>query len=185
MFCKNRGAKIEDGMTFCSMCGTSTAQPNAAPAQPVPVPAPAPTPVYNPGGASGVHQMATNRAWWKMLLLGIITLGIYPIIVQDKMVHELNTAAYAHDGVITLSPTAIAPLTGITLGIYYFYYQHTYMARLKQELQYRGISYGIGPGYFWLLGVVFAFTLVCPCVLLHKICKAHNLINADYNQKGM
>ena len=86
---------------------------------------------------------------------------------------------------ITLSPTAIAPLTGITLGIYYFYYQHTYMARLKQELQYRGISYGIGPGYFWLLGMVFAFTLVCPYVLLHKICKAHNLINADYNQKGM
>lgn len=187
MFCKQCGSVVQENEKFCPACGTPVQQNAADVVSAVPTPAPAPAPAADSVPASGGYHytMPTCRAWWKMLLLGLITLGIYPVIVQDKMVHELNVAAFRHDGKTTLSAAAIAPLIAITLSIYYFVYQHQYTNRLGNELRIRGISYSISAVHFWLLGVLFGWTLVCPLVLLHKVCKAHNLINADYNQKGM
>ena len=62
-------------------------------------------------------MMRTNRGFWKTLLLGIVTLGIYPLVVYTNCVNDLNTLA-AHDGKKTmhflLLTFIIAP---ITLGI--------------------------------------------------------------------
>ncbi|MCD7811419.1 MAG: DUF4234 domain-containing protein [Ruminococcus sp.] len=127
--------------------------------------------------------LVTNRSLLKWILLGIITLGIYPIVAQCKMVHELNLAAYDRDGKIQLSPYEATPLFCITLYIYYFVYMHKYMGRLRDELQHRGISYSISPAEFWIFDVLLAITIICPFYFMHKVIKAHNLINADYNSK--
>ncbi len=128
--------------------------------------------------------MVSDRALWKMFLLGIVTLGIYPMIVQAKMVHELNIAAFKHDGNITLSQAVLSPLFALTLFIYFFVYQHQYAARLRNELNYRGIRYSIAPVHFWILNVLLGITIVCPLIYAHKVIKAHNLINNDYNMRG-
>ena len=160
------------------------AVPPPPPVPPVqPVLTPPPPPVYV-GGYVTSHKMVSNRALWKMILLGLITLGIYPVIAKDKMIHELNIAAFKHDGLITLSPVALTPLFALTFFIYYFVYNHQYVARLRTELRYRGIFYSVGPAHFWLLNVLFGFTIVCPLIYSHKVIKAHNLINDHYNRVG-
>lgn len=203
MFCKNCGSPTVGNSELCENCkmqqgaGVQAAALTATPA-PVPTPVPTPPPVPPTGSAnpyagtapmgeqsvSSNPQLVTNRGLLKMILLGIVTLGIYPVIAQDKMIHELNIAAFRRDGRITLSMAAIAPLIVITLTIYMFVYYHQYTARLQSELRCRGIAYNVGPVHFWLLNVLFSWTLICPLIFSHKVIRAHNLINADYNQKG-
>lgn len=127
--------------------------------------------------------LVTNRSLWKMFLLGIITLGIYPTIAQCKMTHKLNIVAYPHDGKITLSPAEAALLFMITLYIYYFVYMRQYTKRLQNELHVRGISYQIGPLHFWMLGVLDGVTLISPLIFAHKMIKAQNLLNDSYNKE--
>lgn len=129
--------------------------------------------------------LKTKRAWWKMLLLGIITLGIYPIMAQDKMVQELNITASRYDGKQTYSPTAACYLYIITLGIYAFVWEHKYANRLGAEIRRRGIKYKMGAGHFWILNVLLCFTIVCPIIYMHKKIKSINLINKHFNEYGM
>ena len=131
--------------------------------------------------ANATEKLVTNRSLGKMILLGIVTLGIYPTIAMSKMVHELNLAAFPRDGKIQLSPTEASPLFAISFTIYYFVYMHQYMNRLRDELQARKISYYISASNFWIFDVLLGWTIVCPLVLMYKIIKAQNLINANYN----
>ena len=43
-------------------------------------------------------QLPTNRGLLKMILLGLITFGIYPIVVYSKISEEINLVASPHDG---------------------------------------------------------------------------------------
>ena len=129
--------------------------------------------------------LKTKRAWWKMFLLGIITLGIYPLMAQDKMVQELNITASRYDGKQTYSPTAACYLYLITFGIYYFVWEHKYANRLGAEIRRRGIKYKISAGHFWLLNILLFFTIVCPIIYMHKKIKATNLINKHFNETGI
>lgn len=129
--------------------------------------------------------LKTNYRWWKMFLLGIITLGIYPLIMNEQMVHDLNITASRYDGRKTLSPMLADFLAVITLFVFYFVYENKYANRLGRELRRRGINYKISAGYFWLLNVLFCFTIVCPLIYYHRKIKATNLINKHFNEYGM
>lgn len=136
-------------------------------------------------GSRSAILLTTNRAWWKMLLLGIVTLGIYPMIAQELMVHDLNLAASRSDGKRTFSPLLAGFLGAITLFIYVFVWEHQYSNRLGNECCRRGINYNVSAFHFWIFGILLSFTIVCPVIYLHKKIKATNLINADFNSRGM
>lgn len=173
MICKICGNELNENAKFCGKCGTTVTDTKIESVA---------APVYQQ--QTSTYAMVTNRKLWKMVLFGIITLGIYPMIMQDKMIHELNIAAYHRDGKITLTPGSVAILFTITFFIYYFVWSHQYMARLQSELKSRQISYSCGPVHFWILGVLLGITLIAPLYLEHKVIKAHNLINENYNQNG-
>ncbi len=107
-------------------------------------------------------KLATNRSVWKMLLLGIITLGIYPMIIYYYMYEDINILASRHDGKRTMHPIAMSFLCVVTLGIFYFVWMHKLCRRIGDELDRRHINYSFGPKYFWLLDVLCGGILYIP-----------------------
>lgn len=50
-----------------------------------------------------MNTLQTNRSLTKYILLGLITLGIYDIVVMTKISNDINTIASKHDGRHTMN----------------------------------------------------------------------------------
>ena len=167
-------------------------QPAAAPAyQPNVIPGyqPQPKPYQMPVSDARaerrpVAQFPTNRGLFKMIFLGLITFGIYNIVVMDKIVTELNIAASRYDGRRTMPLLSMSMLGSITFFIYPIVWIHGLCDRIGCELNRRGIDYKFGASTFWLWNVLGSLILVGPWVYTHKMMKAMNKINADFNMNG-
>ncbi len=131
------------------------------------------------------NQLKTNRALWKCILLGPITLGIYPLVVMVKASKDINTIASKYDGKKTMNFFVVCLLSAITLGILPLVWCTKFFGRIGNEIKRRGIDYKIGKGTFWGWGI-FGSLLCCigPIVCGHKFFKAMNLLSKDYNAKG-
>ena len=129
-------------------------------------------------------QLPTKRGLGKMIFLGLITLGIYPMVIYSKIITELNILASRYDGKRTMTFYGMVMLAPLTLGIYAYVWFHKLCGRIGEELQRRGIDYKFGPAHFWLWNILGAFILVGPFVFLHKLMKSMNLLNKDFNEKG-
>lgn len=139
-----------------------------------------------PGYAVPAAQLKTNRGWLKTILLGIITLGIYPIVMYSGISSDINLIASRYDGRKTMHYCLLffifIPLTAGIAGIVW---SHRICARIGNELARRGIAYSFGAGTFWGWNVLGALLFgVGPFIFLHKLCKAMNLLCADYNARG-
>ena len=131
-------------------------------------------------------QLPTGRGLAKMIFLGIITLGIYPLVILTKMSGEINTVASRYDGKSTMNYLLIVFIfTGLTLGIAALVWWHRFCNRIGGELTRRGVNYSFGASTFWGWNVLGSLLFgIGPLVFMYKLCKASNLMNADYNQKG-
>lgn len=130
-------------------------------------------------------QLKTNRGMLKTLLLGLITFGIYPIIVFSGISSDINMIASRYDGKKTMHYCLlffiIAP---ITAGIGAIVWSHRISKRIGNELTRRGIAYSFGAGSFWGWNVLGSLIAVGPFIYLHKLCKAMNKLCEDYNARG-
>ena len=159
-------------------------QPNAVPGY-QPQPKPYEMPVSDARAARRpVAQFPTNRGLLKMIFLGLITFGIYNFVVMDKMVTELNVAASRADGRRTMPLLSMSLLAGPTLGIYPLIWIHNFCDRIGCELNRRGIDYKFSASTFWLWNVLGSLILVGPFIYTHKMMKAMNKINEDFNMNG-
>lgn len=181
-------------------------EPEAVPAEPVvqqtyqapaaqkPV-APACEPVYvppvapavtatRPQGTRPLLQLATNRGLVKMFFLGLVTLGIYNVVIFTKMVTDLNIVASRNDGRRTMPYFAMIFLTPLTLGILPWVWIHNMCDRIGNELRRRDINYKFGAASFWLWNILGSLILVGPFIYTHKLMKAMNLLCEDFNQNG-
>ena len=138
-------------------------------------------PIYGAPAA----QLKTNRGMIKVILLSLITFGIYGLVFFSKVSTDINLIASRYDGKKTmhfcLLTFIVAP---ITLGIAAIVWSHRISARIGKELSRRGISYSFGAGSFWGWNVLGSLIVVGPLVYLHKLCKAMNLLSANYNING-
>ena len=128
--------------------------------------------------------MGTGRGLAKMFFLGILTLGIYPTVIWSRIVTELNLAASRYDGKRTMPYFAMCILAPITLGIYLPVWFHGFCSRVGDELKRRKIDYQFGAKTFWLWNVLGSLILVGPFIFVHKLMKAMNRINEDFNRRG-
>ena len=115
-------------------------------------------------------QLKTNRSLLKLIFLGLITLGIYPLVVYTKMSCEINVIASPYDRKKTMNYClmvfVIAPLT---LSIGAFVWCHRLSKRIGVELARRGLPYHFGAGTFWgcnLLSVLLMLALPVICLYL-------------------
>lgn len=130
-------------------------------------------------------QLRTNRGLAKFFLLGLITFGIYPLVVMCHISEEINIIAQKHDGKHTMHFALIYFLFSVlTLGIAPIVWTHRICARIGDELRRRGVDYDFGASTFWCWEVLGSLIVVGPFIFVHKWMKAMNLLNADYNQKG-
>lgn len=128
--------------------------------------------------------LPTKRGLGKMFFLGLITLGIYPVVIYSRIITELNILASRYDGKRTMPFFGMMLVAPLTLGIYAYVWFHKLCGRMGEELQRRGIDYKFGPAQFWLWNILGSFILVGPFVFTHKLMKSMNLLNKDFNEKG-
>ena len=158
------------------------------PVAPAPIPAPKPTP--KPAAVKPILRevnklrLPTKRSLAKMFFLGIITCGIYPTVIWSRIVTELNITASRHDGRRTMPYFAMLMLTPFTLGILSLVWMHNFCSRIGDELRYRKINDTFRPRDFWLWGMLGSLIVVGPFVFVHKLMKAMNKINDDFNRVG-
>ncbi|MCR5041731.1 MAG: DUF4234 domain-containing protein [Clostridia bacterium] len=202
MFCRYCGAQIPDNATFCSNCGASLAQgagaPNAGSYAPPPPPpqsaygqtyaapqyAQGAVPVYvvnnRPAG-----RLSTSRGFWKLLLLSIVTLGIYTIVFYSSISNDINIIASRYDGKKTMHYCLVFFIfSWLTLGIVPLVWTAKLSSRIGNELYRRQINYPFGGWTFWVFDVLLCFTLVFPMIYIHRLAVAMNRLSADYNMKG-
>ena len=147
------------------------------------------TPNYGYRGPAGgarppALQLRSNRALWKYIVFGMLTIGIYDIIVDCHMVRDLNTLASPYDGRRTMHPLLVILLGVVTLGIYPLIWSHKYANRVSTELKRRGIRYSFSAKHFWLWNVLGSMILVGPYIFKHRQMFSTNKLCADYNLNG-
>ena len=129
--------------------------------------------------------LRTERGLLKMVLLGIITFGIYPLVVECHISEELNMIASKHDGRHTMHFIWIALFfSWLTMGIVPLVWYHRTSDRMGAELRRRQIAYDFGATDFWLWDIIGSIIFVGPFIYTYKRMQAMNLINADFNAKG-
>ena len=139
---------------------------------------------YTPSPAP-VGQLKTNRGLLKLILLSLVTFGIYPLVVYSAISSDINTIASRYDGKKTMHYCLLVfVITPITFGIASVVWAHRISNRIGNELKRRGIDYHFSAGTFWLWNVLGALIGVGPLVYTHKLLKAMNKLCEHYNVNG-
>ena len=132
-----------------------------------------------------VAQITSKRGLLKYILLNLITFGIYSIVYFSSISTDIHQIAARYDGKKTMHFCLLAFIVvPITFGIAGIVWYHRISNRIGNELKRRGIAYSFSASDYWLWNVLGSLIVVGPFVYLHKMFKAVNLMNADYNVNG-
>ena len=131
------------------------------------------------------RKLKTNRGLIKLILLSLITFGIYPLVVMSGISSDINVIASRYDGKKTMHFCLLAFIfTGLTFGIAPIVWYHRISNRIGNELCRRGIAYNFGAGTFWGWSVLGSLIGIGPLVYTHKLFRAMNMLCANYNING-
>ena len=128
-------------------------------------------------------KLTTNRNMWKLMILNILTLGIYSLFFFIPFSYELDKVSPPREKDKTLSFLAAYILSIFTFSIVMMAWHYHIAQRIEEALSERGVAEDFGTGDFWMWYVFGSFILVGPFIYLHKLCKAMNALCEDYNQK--
>ena len=129
--------------------------------------------------------MLQNKNVVTVVILSIVTCGIYGLVCMSSVSNDINIVASRYDGKKTMHYCLLYFIVGpITLGIAYFVWAHKISNRIGNELARRGIAYKFSCADYWLWNILGGLILVGPFVYHHKLFKATNLMCEDYNAKG-
>ena len=132
--------------------------------------------------AKRLHQ---NYSLLKYIVFGILTLGIYDIVVLSSMSTNINIVASRYDGRKTMHYCLLVFLISwLTLGIGILVWYHRFSERVGYELIRRKLNYSFGAGTFWLWGVLGCLIIIGPLIYIYKLCNAMNKLDEDYNIHG-
>ena len=127
--------------------------------------------------------LKTNRSMWKLMILNILTLGIYSILFFIPVSFDLDKAAPRADGSRTMNYFVAYLLSFFTGGIVLVVWHYFLASRIEEALDEKKIAYGFTTGAFWVWYFLGSFILVGPFVYFHKLCNAMNLLCSSYNEK--
>lgn len=139
----------------------------------------------NTYNSAPAYQLKTNKGLIKTILLGIITFGIYPLVVMSAVSSDINIIAGRYDGKKTMHYCLVVFIfSWLTFGIVPIVWMHKLCNRIGNELRRRNQPYAFSAGSYWGWGVLGSFILVGPFIFMHKLLKSMNYLAADYNARG-
>lgn len=139
---------------------------------------------YQPSSAP-VGQLNANRSLLKLILLGLITFGIYPIVFYSGISNDINIVASRYDGKKTMHYCLLLFLVApITFGIAGLVWSHKISNRIGNELRRRNIAYSFSAADFWLWCIVGSLIIVGPFIYVYKLAKSTNMLASHYNING-
>ncbi|MBR6750684.1 MAG: DUF4234 domain-containing protein [Clostridia bacterium] len=90
-----------------------------------------------------------NRSWIKTVILGMLTLGIYPLVMYHHITQEINFVCMK-DGKKTMDFLLVTFIVApITAGIGAVVWQHRICNRMGDELKRRAIDLEFSAKDFW------------------------------------
>jgi len=128
-------------------------------------------------------KLQTNRNMWKLMILTVLTLGIYGIVFFLPFSYDLDKIAPKRNGTKTMNFLFAYILSFFTFSIVMFAWHYQIAARVEEALAKRQIDYEFSTTDFWGWNLVGSLILVGPFVYYHKLCRAMNLLCADYNER--
>lgn len=149
--------------------------PQAAPYIPQPTPQPAPQPANF--RLRPAFQLPTKRSLVKMIFLGLITFGIYDVVIMSRIVEEMNITSSRYDGRCTQQLMWMLVLAPLTLGIYPLVWIHGLCDRIGNELNRRSLNYKFGAGSFWMLNLVWPMVIGVVSGIAGAILSYCNLVS--------
>ncbi len=129
-------------------------------------------------------KLKTDRSMWKLMLLSLLTLGIYSILFFIPLSFDIDKAAPKSDRSRTPNFLFAYILSLFTFSIVLDIWHYQIASRVEDALFERKIDYEFGTGDFWGWFIFGSLILVGPFVYFHKLCKAMNLLCEDYNNKA-
>ena len=110
----------------------------------------------------------TDRELWKWIVFGILTLGIYQIVVMTELTNAANRVI--QDGRKSMHYCLlIFVFSWLTAGIAIFVWYHRITNRIGDELQRRGYDRMISVSDFWLYDVLCNAVFTAPYTYFTEI----------------
>jgi len=131
-----------------------------------------------------VGQMATNRGIGKIILLSIVTVGIYGLVFLYGISRDINIIASRYDGKTTMNAVIVILLSAVTLGILPLIWYHGLCDRIGKEKIRRNLGSDFSSSTFWMWAILGSFIIVGPFVFLYKLCNSMNQLSESYNTYG-
>ena len=125
--------------------------------------------------------MKENRSLLKLIVLSILTLGIYAIIFWHGYARDMN-AVCAGDGRKTRGILARIVFSILTLGIYEFIWLYGAGERISINCARRHLPNNTNGGNVLLWDIFGILIIIGPFVALHKLISGLNQLCADYNR---
>lgn len=127
-------------------------------------------------------KLVTNRSMWKLMILSILTCGIYTIIFFIPFSFDLDKVAPKPDRSKTMNYLFVHIIAAFTFSIVVVIWHYHVAHRVEEALSQRGIDYQFSTHDFWGWYIAGSLFLVGPFVYFHKLCKAMNLLCENYNE---
>ncbi|MBR3493805.1 MAG: DUF4234 domain-containing protein [Clostridia bacterium] len=128
--------------------------------------------------------MQENRGLLKLILLSLITFGIYGLWFWSKYASDMNVVC-AGDGRKTRGILARILLSLITFGIYEWVWEYGVGERIMINCQKRGIPCTTSGGNILLWSILGSLLFgIGPLVACYKMIHGLNDLCIDYNRNG-
>lgn len=124
--------------------------------------------------------MKTNRSLLCLILLSIVTLGIYALFFWSHFARDMNIVCHG-DGKHTRGIFGRILLNIVTLGIYEWVWLYGAGERIFEGNFKRGLSCGTNGDSVLLWYVLGSLCIVGPFIALYKLIRGLNELCIDYN----
>ena len=127
-------------------------------------------------------KLQTNRSMWKLMILSILTLGLYAVLFFIPFSFDLDKVDPKRERDKTMNYLFAHVLAMFTFTIVIVIWHYHIAQQIEEALERRRIEYDFETGDFWKWYVLGSFALFGPFVYFHKLCTAMNLLCKSYNE---
>ncbi len=132
-------------------------------------------------------KLATNRNVWKLFFLNLLTLGFYGVFFFGLFSGDLNKIAPRRGGEKTMNYLVAFILSIFTYSIVLMFWHHHVADHIEEAIARRKIECSFSKEIFWIwfvaVGLIPVVNLVGSAVYYYHLCRAMNLLAADYNER--